>query len=236
MQISVPLYRLKREATRLSRETGLPRHAALDRIARREGFRSWSQLARQAAARSPAGILLARFRPGDLVLLAARPGQGKTLLGLELALEAIRRGRDGLFFSLEDSERQLAERLDALGVPGDLRGRLATDLSDEICAATVLARLARHPAGSVAVIDYLQLLDQKRGNPELARQVADLRAGAAASGAVIVLLSQVDRRFDAASGRLPGPADVRLPNPVDLSLFARTCFLHAGEMRLHSGL
>jgi len=27
-------------------------------------------------------------------------------------------------------------------------------------------------------------------------------------------------------------ADIRLPNPVELSVFSKACFLHDGEMRL----
>ena len=42
--------------------------------------------------------------------------------------------------------------------------------------------------------------------------------------------SRIDRRFDASPAALPGIADVRLPNPLDLALFSKTCFLHDGEI------
>ena len=39
-----PVFVLKREAKQLARNESIPLHAALDRIASREGFRSWSLL------------------------------------------------------------------------------------------------------------------------------------------------------------------------------------------------
>lgn len=235
MQRFTPLYRLKREATRLAREQKLPRHAALDRIARREGFRTWSHLARSNAEDGPARALYGGFAAGDLVLLGARPGQGKTLLGLELIREAVRLGRHGLFFTLEYSARQLAEPLETLGIDPDRHPeRMALDLSDGICARHVLDRLEGLPTGSLAVIDYLQLLDQKRHLPALGEQLVELREGARRTGAVIVALSQIDRAFDAAGDRLPGLEDVRLPNPADLSLFSKACFLHEGRLQVQT--
>src|SRR5262245_53486156 len=49
---------------------------------REEGFQSWSQLAAAAANHFPTSHLLEQLQPGDLVLLGARPGQGKTVMGL----------------------------------------------------------------------------------------------------------------------------------------------------------
>jgi replicative DNA helicase len=57
-------------------------------------------LAAQAGSATPANRLFPHFRPGDLVLVGARPGQGKTLMSLELAVEAMRSGHRAAFFSL----------------------------------------------------------------------------------------------------------------------------------------
>lgn len=85
MRLSAPIFRLKGQARRLAREAKIPLHDALDRLARQEGFRSWSHLSASISKDRPAAALLAQLSPGDLVLL-----------GLQLALEAARRGRPGL--------------------------------------------------------------------------------------------------------------------------------------------
>src|SRR5690606_32961190 len=98
----------------------------------------------------------------------------------------------------------------------------------------IIDQLAAAPAGTVVAIDYLQVLDQKRSNPPLGEQVAELKRFARERGVIIVFISQVDRSYDPAARPLPGLADIRLPNPLDLSLFSKTCFLHAGEVRFQS--
>lgn len=51
------------------------------------------------------------FRPGDLVILAARPGVGKTSFALNLATNAAKAGVATAFFSLEMSSEQLMQRI-----------------------------------------------------------------------------------------------------------------------------
>ncbi len=51
------------------------------------------------------------FRPGDLVILAARPGVGKTAFALNLAVNAAKAGTAVAFFSLEMSASQLTQRI-----------------------------------------------------------------------------------------------------------------------------
>ena len=89
---------------------------------------------------------------------------------------------------------------------------------------------SRGPEGSLAAIDYLQLLAQKRSHPDLAIQVAQLREGARRQGLIVVAVSQIDRAFDLSGRSMPGLPDVRLPNPADLSCFTATCFLQDGRV------
>ncbi len=51
------------------------------------------------------------FRPGDMVILAARPGVGKTAFALNMAVNAAKLGTEVLFFSLEMSASQLTQRI-----------------------------------------------------------------------------------------------------------------------------
>ncbi len=230
MNLSAPIFRLKRRARLLARESNIPLHLALDRIARLEGWRSWSHLAGQAARHGPAQTILPQLAAGDLVLLGARPGQGKTRLAGDLAIEAARSGRHSFFFSLEDSEATIYDRLKESGLAGDAAALLVIDTSDEICADYIAARLDAAGGDAVVVVDYLQLLDQKRSKPDLAIQLQALGQLARSTGSILVLISQIDRSFDSAGKPLPDLSDVRLPNPADLGIFTKAFFLHDGTL------
>jgi len=235
MKLSAPIYHLKRTAKRLSRERQIPLHQALDAVALREGFSGWSLLAAKLSAGAPARKVFPQLEPGDLVLVAARPGHGKTLLSLELAMEAMKSGKRGVFFSLEYTEAQALEAFRVNGMElSAFEGLFEIDCSDAMSADYIVQRMAAAPRGSVAVIDYLQLLDQKRSNPDLTLQVRTLRSFARDKGLIIVFISQIDRSFDPSKKSCPGLEDVRLPNPLDLKLFNKTCFLNNGEVQFRA--
>ncbi|MDX8457814.1 DNA helicase [Mesorhizobium humile] len=235
MRLSAPVYHLKRRARLLSRRENVPLHTALDRIAGEEGFGSWSLLAAKAAEVKPAGTLLARLLPGDMVLVAARPGQGKTLMSLELAVAAMKQGSRAVFFTLEYMHADILDRFRDIGIdPAAFDHQFEFDNSDAINADYVIETLRSAPRGTLAVIDYLQLLDQKRENPELMVQIRALKSFARERGLVLVFISQVDRSFDSSGKPVPDIGDIRLPNPLDLSLFDKACFLNKGEIRFHA--
>lgn len=232
MKLSAPFYHLKRKARLLSRAENIPLHQALDRIAQQEGFAGWSLLAAKAAATSPAERLYARLSPGDLLLLGARPGQGKTLMSLELAVQAMKAGHRSVFFTLEYTEKDILARFRDIGVERKDFGRLFEfDNSDEVSSDYITKRLATARRGTLVVVDYLQLLDQKRETPDLMMQVRTLQAFAREHGLIFVFISQIDRSYDPLKKACPDLDDVRLPNPLDLGLFSKTCFLNAGEVQ-----
>ncbi|WP_395449624.1 DNA helicase [Aminobacter sp. UC22_36] len=235
MKLSAPIPMLKRKARLLARTKKVPLHQALDDVAADEGFAGWSLLAARAGAVSPAGRLFARLVPGDMVLLGARPGQGKTLMGLELAVEAMKAGHRGSFFTLEYTEKDVLDRFRAIGAERQQFGALfELDSSDAINAGHIARRMATAPRGTLVVVDYLQLLDQKRDSPELMEQVRALRSLARDKGLIIVMISQIDRSYDPSAKAMPDLGDVRLPNPLDLKLFDKACFLNQGEVRFQA--
>ena len=234
MRSSTPIRRLKRRARRLSRTERIPLHAALDRVARAEGFARWSLLAAREPARpSPFDDVLPLFDPGDLVLLGARPGHGKTLTSLRLLMEAAGRGRPAWYFTLESTRDETLERVRRIGAdPDAFAERVTFDDSDSICAEHVVRRMAGAPRGAVAAIDYLQLLDRRRKHPPLAEQVRTLSSFATDTGTTLILISQIDRSYDPDASPCPGLGDVRMADPFDLDAFDKTCFLHGDELRV----
>jgi len=235
MRLSAPIHQLRRRARLLSREARIPLHEALDRIAAQEGFSGWSLLAARVSSAAPASKLFARLSPGDLLLVAARPGHGKTLMSLELAVETMKSGNRAVFFTLEYVEKDVLDRLHAIGVErATFDGLFEFDNSDDISADYIVRKVAGAPRGTLVVIDYLQLLDQKREKPELMYQVRTLQAFARTSGLIFVFISQIDRSYDPLTKRFPDLEDVRLPNPLDLTLFSKTCFLNNGEVQFRA--
>jgi replicative DNA helicase len=128
---------------------------------------------------------LGGLHKGTLVVLAGRPGQGKTAMGMNVAQNAARLGRSVLFLSIEMSDEQLAGRLLAgeTGVPVDLqlRGKVSDDDLETLAEArrsmhdlrltiesprhpTVTAcrtkarRVQRRKGLDLVIIDYLQLM------------------------------------------------------------------------------
>lgn len=232
MQLSAPIYALKRRAKLLARQNSIALHQSLDKVAREEGFRSWSHLVSSPVHQSPAKAVLSQLEAGDLVLVGARPGHGKTLLGLELALNASQIGRKGYFFTLDYHEREVSDRFSDLGVDLEAtHANLVVDTSDAVSADYVIRCLDTQSEPALIVVDYLQLLDQKRSNPSLDDQIKSLHGYVADEGAICILISQIDRSFDLSGKPMPDLADVRLPNPLDLSAFRKCFFLHNGKLR-----
>lgn len=229
MELSAPIYRLKRKAKEIARAEKMPLHAALRRVAVQEGFQDWSLLAATYDKRNTAATVFDQLQPGERMLVAARPEQGKTLLASELLMHAINQGFDGHLFSLVELKETIETRLGGFSerLPS---GSINIDTSNLICADHILATLRSSKPRTLVVIDYLQLLDQRRTTPVLGDQVRSLAEYAQKTGVMFVFLCQIDRAFDASDAALPKLAELRLPNPVDLGLFSKTCFLHNGKI------
>ena len=124
----------------------------------------------------------------DLILLAARPGMGKTSMALKILLEAGKKsGKNVVFFSLEMSREQLALRLISSEcfvdnkklVTGNLgpedwekimvateslnRSHILIDDDSTVSVADILAKCRRVDNLGLVIIDYLQLMQSAGG-------------------------------------------------------------------------
>jgi replicative DNA helicase len=227
MKLSAPIHELKSEAKRLKRTGAMPMVAALNHIAQREGFASWSLLQARASKRpsTTSDELFDQLTPGDMVLLAARPLRGKTTVALQLLLQAEKAGHGSYFFSLEYTAEAFAQKMASIDPAFDI-GRMGLSLSDDISAEHIMAEVTPvvRP-GMVIGVDYLQLLDQKRENTPLQAQIEALSQFAAGAQCIIAFICQIDRTFEGEERRIPTIEDIRLPNPLDLSLFNRIFFV-----------
>jgi replicative DNA helicase len=182
------------------------------------------------------------LRPGQLIVIAGRPGAGKTAFACNLAEHAaVQQGRPVLIFSLEMGERELLDRFAAsisgLPVSALLRG----DVSDprllpaldrlkaaplhiddspalrvEQVRARALGVKRRHDLAMV-VVDYLQLLRAKaeRRHEEVATISRALKALAKELAVPVIALSQLNRASESRNDKRPTLADLRESGQIE---------------------
>lgn len=141
------------------------------------------------------------LQKGNLVILAARPGLGKTALALNFATNAAKKGHPVVVFSLEMSRDELGFRI--LSSEGDLdgyklrTGRLDRDelarfietvrtvqelpmVIDDTPAITIMElrararRLKREGKCAFIIVDYLQLVKASPGIESREQQIAEI--------------------------------------------------------------
>jgi len=149
--------------------------------------------------------ILGGFQRGDLILLASRPGVGKTTMSLDIARAAAKKEKLPVgVFSLEMSKEQLVDRLisSEAGVSlwklrtGKLSeedfGKIQNALSvlsempiyiDDANPSTILQikamsrRLQAEKGLSLIVIDYLQLIQARNPDESMVQQITEISRG-----------------------------------------------------------
>ena len=191
---------------------------------------------------TPTGInaldeMITGLNRSDLIILAARPGMGKTSFALNIARNvAVNSGKKVAFFSLEMSREQLAMRIlsSESGVSGKtlrsgkfgdgdwpalasaaaaLHGApIYMDDTSTISATEMKAKVRRLGDVGLIVIDYLQLM----GGAGVANRVQDisditrsLKIMAKELDVTVLCLSQLNRQADNRVGHRPALADLR---------------------------
>ena len=184
------------------------------------------------------------FRPGNLVIIAGRPGMGKTALAVNVALQAANHGSNTLFLSLEMPEQELADRLVSQAGSVCLSDVLAGNMEDEpgeriMCAMAKLqdvplviddqgalslfdvaskARSTRRKHGlDLLVIDYLQLMtgDGDNRNQQIEQITRGLKALAKELDIPVIVLSQLSRKCEERTNKRPMPSDLRESGAIE---------------------
>lgn len=178
------------------------------------------------------------LHPGELLYLAARPGMGKTSLGLDIARQVASQGHSVLIFSLEMPAVDLFDRLVAQRGRVDLQalrgGRLSAEESERTSAAAaelvrlsikiddtpaltttaVRARARRHKQKhglDLLVIDYLGLIRGPGENRtrEIGNISRDLKAIAKELSIPVLCLAQLNRNLEQRADPRPKLSDLR---------------------------
>lgn len=231
MKLSAPIHILKSKAKALKKDKGILMSHALDQIAQEEGFNSWSLLQTKVNSIFPQSYqeIFSFFNPGDLVLIGSRPGQGKTSFTIGLFVQAIKKNKaKNFYFTLAETKKDVAGRLAIYDKSvGENNPYFDVSYSNDICAEYIINYTQQViEEGSVIVIDYLQLLDEKRIHPPIQKQLEALKTFAKEKKCILIFLSQVRREIEYKYNKRPTVEDIRLPNPLDIKLFNKKIFLY----------
>ena len=188
---------------------------------------------------APVDNVTTGFHKGDLVILGARPGMGKTSLALNFAMNMANDGKTVCFFSLEMTRKQVADRLisNAASIPsekmrtGELSeeewvrliqaserlGKLPIyiDETSDITVPEIKARLRRQDKVDVVIIDYLGIMNSAKnynGNRalEISEITRNLKIMAKELGVPIICCAQLNRGTEVkGKSHIPALADLR---------------------------
>ncbi|MDR1467218.1 MAG: replicative DNA helicase [Oscillospiraceae bacterium] len=174
----------------------------------------------------------------DLILLAARPGMGKTSFALNIVRNvAIKSNKKIAFFSFEMTKEQLASRMlasealirgDKLRIgklnesewirlieAGDLlsKSQIYLDDSPGLTVPEIKAKLRRLKDVSLVVIDYLQLMSGVRHTDSRVQEISEitrnLKLMAKELNIPVLTLSQLSRASEQRSDHRPMLSDLR---------------------------
>ena len=183
--------------------------------------------------------MLIQLGKGDLVIVGARPGMGKTSFAMNIATNVAKTKKAVAIFSLEMSGEQLVTRIlsseamvdskkirtgqlkpedwdNIAGVISSLSGcDMYIDDTSDITAAEMKSKLRRIPNLGLVVIDYIGLMKSTVNTDNRAQQVGEisrnLKIMAKDFGIPIVCCAQLNRGTEGRTGenKKPTLADLR---------------------------
>jgi replicative DNA helicase len=179
------------------------------------------------------------FAPADLIIVAGRPGTGKTTFAINTAVKIAKKYRDKkiAIFSFEMSRHQLVERIltsesrvttdqmrkgeidrngwKNIGEATEFLSALNLYIDDtpNVSIGEMKAKLRRLSGISIVVIDYLQLMSLGRRelnrNAEVSEITRSLKIMAKELGITVILASQLSRDSARRQDKRPTLVDLR---------------------------
>jgi replicative DNA helicase len=181
----------------------------------------------------------------DLIIMAGRPGMGKTALATTIALAAAKRNRSVGFFTLEMSSEQQGQRIISMesgitaerlrrGILGQGDFEILTSVASEMETlplsfdddpmmtvdrmVTKAKRLKRTRGLDLIVIDYLQLVHGRKG-ASMYERVTELSGGVKAMAKLlhvpVLCLSQLSRAVEGRDDKRPQLSDLRESGAIE---------------------
>ena len=179
----------------------------------------------------------------DLILIAARPGMGKTSFALNLAVNVALKKRRVAIFSLEMSSEQITSRIlscEALVESNRLRSgsleeadwvklvqtaqvlsgaQIFIDDTAGITVSEMKAKLRRLHDVDLVIIDYLQLMSSGKRTDNRVQEVSEmtrnLKLMARELDVPVVVLSQLSRATESRTGHRPMLSDLRESGSIE---------------------
>lgn len=184
------------------------------------------------------------LRPGNLIVLAGRPGMGKTSLAVNIGYQVAGSGVPVLVLSLEMPEQELADRLIAQAgsvyLSSVLAGEMEGETGERIMAGvsrlheiplviddqgglslfdvSSKARIVKRKHGlGLLVIDYLQLMtgEGDNRNQQIEQITRGLKALAKELDIPVIALSQLSRKCEERTNKRPMNSDLRESGAIE---------------------
>lgn len=178
----------------------------------------------------------------NMIVIAARPGMGKTDFALNLSLNTIRQNINVMFFSLEMSREEITKRMVSLvcDIPrpidksklnkydvskiidkmGQITSNFIIDDSGRNTTMTMSAKISRikkNKGIGLVIIDYLQLIEN-RGSSRFEKVTdisREIKLMAKENDVPVIILSQLNRSVESRENKIPRLSDLRESGAIE---------------------
>ena len=217
----------------------------IDKVANDQKLIGQSDKKRLSPSIGSLAEFIPEWAPGELIVIAGRPGMGKTAFAIDQACELAYKGYPSYFASLEMTARELAGRVvqrESGLMRYDFERRMTPEQWAKIDDAAIFlddkkifiddtplaslnhikikAKLLKQTQGILAVfIDYLQLITPADKKQIREQQVAEitkqLKAIGKELGLPVFLLAQLNREVENRPGKRPQLSDLRESGAIE---------------------